>query len=111
MSFIRGGETITIKRRSEQSLDDHGNPTYSSRNITIRDALIAIGGTSEPINPERDAIDATLTLYMPPGTKIEDGDRFIVRGTEWIKDGSAIEWVSPFPMETGVIVQVRKRRG
>ena len=111
MGFIRGGETITIKRRSEQSLDDHGNPVYGFRTITVRDALIAIGGTSEPINPERDAIDATLTLYMPLGTKVEDGDRFIVRGTEWIKDGAAVEWVSPFPMETGVVVQVRRRNG
>lgn len=111
MSFIRGGETITIKRRSETSLDDHGNPSYSFTTITVKDALIAIGGTSEPVNPERDAVDATLTLYMPFGTVIQEGDRFIVRGTEWIKDGTAMTWVSPFPMETGVVVQVRRRNG
>lgn len=111
MSFIRGGETITIKRRSETSTDAHGNPTHSFTQITIRDALIGIGGTSEPIDPQRDAIDATLTLYLPQGTTILPGDRFIIRGTEWLKDGSAQEWVSPFPMETGVVVPVRRRVG
>lgn len=111
MGFIRGGETITIKRRSEASTDEHGNPTYSFASITIRDALIGIGGTSEPIDPQRDAVDATLTLYLPEGTQIRQGDRFMIRGTEWVKDGTAQEWTSPFPMEVGVVVPVRRRVG
>jgi hypothetical protein len=111
MGFIRGGETITIKRRSVASTDEHGNPTYSFTTLVVRDALIGIGGTSEPVDPERDAVDASLTLYLPEGTQVEQGDRFIVRGTEWVKDGSAQQWVSPFPMEVGVVVPVRRRVG
>lgn len=111
MSFIRGGETITIKRRSATSTDEHGNPVHSFTTVTVRDALIAIGGTSEPVDPARDAIDATLTLYLPQGTQILSGDRFTIRGTEWVKDGFAQEWVSPFPMEVGVVVPVRRRVG
>ncbi len=112
MSFIRGGETITIKRRSATATDDYGNPTYSEVTITVKNALIAIGGTSEPIDPARDAVNASLTIYLPNGTQVQDGDTFIIRGSKWVKDGSAMEWVSPFPAsEAGVVVPVRKTRG
>ena len=112
MSFIRGGETITIKRRSGNDRDEWGNKTFSVTTIVVKDALIAVGNTSEPIDPARDAIDATLTLYLPNGTVIQDGDRFMIRGSEWVKDGSAQQWVSPFPaFEAGVVVPVRRRNG
>jgi hypothetical protein len=112
MSFIRGGETITIRRRSVASTDDYGNPTYTTTNITIKDALIAVGGTSEPVDAERDAVDSSLTLYLPRDTVVQDGDVFIIRNSQWVKDGSAQQWVSPFVnFEAGVVVPVRKRVG
>jgi hypothetical protein len=112
MSFIRGGETITIKRRSVASTDDYGNPTYTTTNITIKDALIAIGGTSEPIDADRDAVDSSLTLYLPSDTVIQDGDVFVIRNSQWVKNGSSQQWVSPFiNFEAGVVVPVRKRVG
>ena len=112
MSFIRGGETITIRRRSAASTDDYGNPTYTTTTITVKDALIAVGGTSEPIDAERDAVDSRLTIYLPNGTVIEDGDVFIIRNSQWVKDGSAEQWVSPFTgFEGGTVLPVRKRIG
>lgn len=110
--FIRGGETITIKRRSANATDEYGNATFSRTTITVRDALIGVGGTSEPIDPARDAVDASLTIYLPNGTQVLDGDTFVIRGTEWVKNGAALEYVSPFPAtEAGVVVNVRRRRG
>lgn len=113
MSFIRGGESITIKRRSAASTDDYGNTTHTTTNITVKDALIGVGGTSEPIDASRDAVDAQVTLYLPNGTLIQDGDIFVIRGSQWVKDGSAMEWISPFGMgfEGGVVVPLRKRNG
>lgn len=112
MSFIRGGETITIRRRSATAVDAYGNPSYTTTTITVRDALIGINSTDAPVDPARDAVDAKVTLYLPNGTQVQDGDVFVVRGSEWLKDGSAEEWVSPFPnMETGVVVPLRRRRG
>ena len=112
MGFIRGGETITIKRRSQTSVDDYGNPTYTTSNITIKDALIAIGATSEPVDAERDANDAKVTLYLPAGTEIQDGDVFIVKNSQWQKDGEALDWVSPFyNFEAGVVVPLRRKSG
>jgi len=112
MSFIRGGETITIKRRSATSTDAHGNKTYSTTTITVKDALVAIGGTSEPIDVNRDAVDSNLTIYLPNGTVIQDGDVFTIRNSQWVKNGSGIDWVSPFSgFEAGVVVPLRKRNG
>ena len=110
--FIGGGEPITIKRRSKTSVDEYGNPTYSLTTIIVREALIALGGTSESNDPARTPTDAKVTLYLPNGTQILDGDRLIIRDTEWVKDGEAQEWNSPFPSSpAGVVVNVKRRRG
>lgn len=112
MSFIRGGETITIKRRSATATDDYGNATYSFTTIVVRDALIGIGHTSEPVDATRDAVDAKVTAYLPNGTRVEEGDIFIIRGSQWVKDGSPEEWQTPFNnLEVGVVVPLRRRRG
>lgn len=112
MSIVRGGETITIQRKVVDGEDAHGNKTSTTTNIKVREVLLAIGGTSEPVDPARDAEDATLTLYLPQGTRVEPGDVFVIRGSKWVKDGMAQEWVSPFPgLVAGVVVPVRKRRG
>jgi N-acyl-D-aspartate/D-glutamate deacylase len=112
MSFIRGGETITIKRRSVASTDDYGNPTYTTTTITVKDALVAIGATTEPIEASRDPIDAKLTIYLPNEVAIADGDVFVIRNTSWVKDGQGEEWVSPFVgLEGGRVIPVRRRVG
>jgi hypothetical protein len=112
MSFIRGGETIIVKRRSKAARDDYGNSTYTSTNITIKGVLVALQGGSEPVDAERDAVDSQITLYIPNGTPIQDGDVFIIRNTSWVKNGMVQNWVSPFAgLEGGVVVPVRKRDG
>jgi hypothetical protein len=112
MSFIRGGETITLRRRSKASTDDYGNPTYTTTTITIKDVLVALQVGSEPVDAERNAVDSQITLYIPNGTPIEDGDVFIIRNTSWVKNGMIQNWVSPFAgLDGGVVVPVRKRDG
>lgn len=110
--FIRGGETIVIKRRTLVGEDEYNLPEYTTANITVRDCLIAFGSTSEPVEVDREPIDASLTLYLPPGTVIEPGDVFHVRSTDFVKDGDGQEWISPFDgFPSGVVVKVRRRRG
>ena len=112
MSFIRGGETISIVRRSLAATDDYGNPTYTTSTITIKDALIAFGSTDAPIDAERDAQDAKLTIYLPAGNQIEPDDIFIIRSIEWVKAGIEQEWISPFTsFNSGIAIPVRKRIG
>lgn len=112
MSFIHGGEPIIIKRRTQSGEDAHGNPSYTVANVLVREALIAIGTTSESIDVGRDAVDAEVTLYLPNGTVVLEGDKFLIRDTLWEKAGTPQEWVSPFPGgEGGVVVPLRRRRG
>mgnify|MGYP000170277413 CR=1 FL=1 len=109
--IIRGDEPIVIIRRSQDGTDDYGNPTYDKTEILIRDGLFSLGSSSEPTDVERDALDASLTLYLPEGTLIQDGDEFEIRNTVWVKDGSAQTWPSPVGLSTPVVVNVRRRVG
>lgn len=112
MSFIRGGETISIKRRSATGTDDYGNPVYTFTNITIKDALLAIGGSDAPISTERDAIDAKISIYLPLSANVQDDDVFTIRGSEWVQDGTSEKWIPPFTgLEGGQMIPVRQRRG
>lgn len=111
MSFFRGNETVIIKRRSAASTDDYGNATHTFTTITVKDCFLGFGGGSEPVDANRDPVDTKVTLYFPNGTRIEEGDRFTVRGTEFVKDGSPEAWENPFGLDAGVVVQVRKRNG
>lgn len=111
MSFFRGSETVVIKRRSPNSVDAHGNKTYTLTTITVTDCMVGFGSTNETDTAERTAIDQSLTIYMPNGTVVEPGDKFLIRGVEFVKDGNAQEWIPPFDFNVGVVVQVRKRNG
>lgn len=112
MSFIRGGETITIVRRSKASTDDYGNPTYVTTSVTVKDALIAFGATDEPVDAGRNAIDNAITVYLPTGTEIQEGDRFVIRSTQWVKDGDPQELTNPFTnFDGGIVIRLRKRIG
>ena len=109
--IIRGDEPIFIIRRTEDGVDKYGNPTYTTQEILIRDALFAFGATMEPVNVERNPIDAKLTLYLPHGTLIEEGDLFEIRETLWEKDGDPAAYPTIDGFEVGVVVNVRRRRG
>lgn len=113
MSFIRGGETISIKRRRETgAFDDHGLPIVEVNTRTIRDACIAFGATDEPATVDGNPENLGLTVYLPPESVIEPGDIFVIRNTEFVKDGVPAEWVSPFDgFPVGVVVQLRRKRG
>lgn len=111
MSFFRGNETVVIKRRSAASVDAYGNTTHTTTTITVKGCFLGFGGSTEPIDANRDPVDVSLTLYFPNGTRIEEGDRFTVRGTEFVKDGHAQDWENPFGLDAGVVVPVRKRNG
>lgn len=110
--IIRGSETVVIKRITDTGeVDKYNMPITTQTLTTVRNCLIAFNATNEEVNVSRNPEDAQLTIYMPPGTVIQDGDIFNLRNTDFVKDGMPAEWVSPFPMTTGVVVIVRKRHG
>lgn len=99
------GELVEIVRRSQTSTDSYGLPVYEQVSIPVQGVLVAPGGSSEPVLTGADPVDGAFTLYFPTGTVIEPLDRFIVRGSEWVKDGTADDW------GVGVVVKVRQRNG
>lgn len=113
MSFFRGNETVTIRRRVETGTDAYGNATYTTTETQVKYVFLGFQTVSnaEPIDPMRNAVDGQIVLYFPRGTVIEDGDTFIVRNTEWEKDGKSMAWENPFNLPTGVVVPIRKRDG
>lgn len=111
MVFYNGGETVTIKRRSESGTDQYGNKTYTLTTIAITNVYIGFGATGEPNEVDRDPIDAKLTLYFPNGTTIEESDKFTIRGEDWEKDGQYQDYKPPFDFNAGVVVPVKKRNG
>lgn len=111
--IIQGDEPIIIIRKSSTgSVDDYGNPVKTTEQILVRHALFAYNGSHEPVEIDRDPVDAKLTLYLPAGTEIRDGDIFEIRDTQWVKDGDAQDWPQLWPgFIPDVVVNVRRRRG
>ena len=84
-------ESITQVRQSSSATDSHGLPVWVETNIEIFGIVAA--RTSGSVT-EADAITITqgLTLYLPSGTDVQDGDKFIVRGKRYVIDGEAFDW-------------------
>lgn len=110
--IIRGSETVTLKRFIDSGeVDKYNTPIMTETTITVKNCLIAFGSTNETNEVSRNPIDATLTVYMPKGTAINDDDIVIIRQTEFQKDGIPMDWVSPFPIKTGIVLNLRRRHG
>lgn len=111
MSIFEGGEVIVIHRSSSESVDAYGNPEPGEATlISVSNVLVSFETTSEGVEVARDPQDAKLTLYMPTGTVIEESDLFEVRGSMWLKDGIAKNWLAS-GFDAGVVVHVRQRLG
>jgi hypothetical protein len=111
--IVRNDEPIIIHRRIESGTDSYGNVTYDIAQMLIRDGLFAFDNDGqEPVEISGDPVKASLTLYLPPKTVIQDGDQFEIRETMWVKDGNQKGWQQLWPgFSPGVVVKVRQVRG
>ena len=105
------GETVTIIRRTLGAVDDYGNPTFTTSQISLPGCLVAWGSTNEPVSADSTPIDSQMTLYAPAGTVIEPEDVFLIRGVEYVKDGQPQGWVSMLNVSKGVVLPLRRRDG
>lgn len=104
-------QTIQIVREHNSVIDAHGNPVYSTNTVTLNNVLVAFGDTGEPADANRSPLDSRVTLYMPAGSEILDGDQFIIDGEHYLKDGIAQNWQSVTNNPVGVVVYLRRRDG
>jgi hypothetical protein len=84
-------ESITQIQRSSSGTDSHGLPVWVETRITLH-AIVA--ARSSGLTTEADAFTITqgITLYLPTGTQILDGDKFEVRGKVYVIDGEPFDW-------------------
>lgn len=111
--IIRGDEPIFIIRKTlTGDVDQYGNETATTTEILIRDALFAFDNSSDSNEVNRNPKEARLTLYLPHGTEVRDGDLFEIRETLWVQDGTADDWtIASNNFEVGVVISVRRHRG
>jgi hypothetical protein len=103
-------ELVTVTRSIVDVDDDYGNPTFTTSTFTVA-CLVGFGSTSEPALADANPVSSQMTLYMPAGTVIIDGDIFGIRGDLYVKDGTARAWASASGIPKGVVVAVRRHDG
>jgi hypothetical protein len=103
-------ESVTVTRSVLDVVDDYGNPTYETSTFTVQ-CLVGFGSTDEAVSAETNSVSSQVTLYMPTGTVIIDGDIFGIRGDSYVKDGIAQAWASASGIPKGVVVAVRSHDG
>jgi hypothetical protein len=101
-------EDITQIRVSSTSVDEYGQPVYDEEEIPLKAIVSARTGTTN-FDPDAITIIDGLTLYLPPGTVIEDNDKFVVRGRRYEINGEAFDWRSGLgSWNPGVVVNLQK---
>ena len=83
--------------------------TSSSRNEAC---AVSPGGSTEPTQVARDAIDSDFDLIFDHNPGVTHADRVVVRGLTCEVDGRPFSYRSPFTgWEPGTLVRVKVREG
>jgi hypothetical protein len=108
--MFKGTETVTVIGRSAGTVNAYGIPEQIIVSYNIADCLVEYDSTSEPVLATENPVVQTATVYIPLPALVDEFDEFDIRGERWVKDGSVMQWESPFgrPVEF-LIVKVRRR--
>ena len=99
--------TVTIDGYGDEHLD-WSNPTIT----VIPNVAVALSTSDEDTRPERDLVESDYTLFLPPGTNVGSGEKFIVRGDECEVVGVPFDWRHPMTgWRPGVVARVRRISG
>lgn len=109
--MIEGTESVTIIRQDSSTLDAYGNLSFSTFEVVVDGVLIAYNTSSEPVDINRDPVSAMVTLYLPFGTEIFDGDIFEIAGELWVKNGDPATWPVVNGLVPGVTIGLRRHLG
>lgn len=110
------GETVT-RLRARALVDPYSNEPEDA-DWSTPDALdipgcaVAPGGSAEPTQDARGAVDSDFDLIFKQTPDITASDRVVVRGLTCQVDGRPIQWRSPFTgWEAGWVVRASVREG
>lgn len=97
------GEPVTLVQRAlSPTPDEYGNDVWVDTNVVLPRCAVAPRSSSELVQSQ-DMVIVGLTVYLPPGTKVQPTDRMIIRGATYEVDGTAEEFYSPLTGSTGVV--------
>jgi len=84
-------ETITRVRRSSSGTDSYGQPVYTTTTSTV-EAIVSARVSGTNFDADQIVITDGLTVYLPTGYDVEDGDKFVIRTKTYEVDGEAFDW-------------------
>lgn len=109
------GETVQVLTAGTVTDPYSGEPTQDWDTATERDVervAVGDGGTFEPAQDARNALEADYDLILPTGDPITRFDRVRVRGDVCDVVGKPFLWHSPFTgWEPGIVVHVKLSEG
>jgi hypothetical protein len=80
--------------------------------LAIPGCAVADGGSLEPLQDARNAVDSDFDVLAPYGSDVLAGDRVVIRGLTCEVVGRPFDWRSPFTgWEPGTVVRATIREG
>lgn len=109
------GETVDVLTAgtvtdpySGDTTEDWDNPT----SVPVEGCGVAAGGSLEPLQDARNAVESDFDVIMPPGTPVTSHNRLVMRGLTCDVVGRPFDWRNPFTgWAPGLFVQAKIREG
>lgn len=109
------GETVTVQTPGTVTDPYSGEPTTSWDTFTEFDVDgcgVADGGSLEPLQDARNAVDSDFDVIMPPDAEVSAQNRLVIRGLVCEISGRPFAWRNPFTgWEPGILVRAKIREG
>ena len=85
---------------------------WTPSEVVVEGVAVAPGGSTEPLEVGRNAVDSDFDLFMPADAVVTHDNRVVVRGLTCDVVGRPFRWSSPFTGWTpGLVVQCKIREG
>lgn len=110
------GETVTRQRATAvtdpYSTESTGLDWTTPAEEDIDNCGVADGGSLEPVEAARNAVDSDFDVILPAGSDVTAQDRLVIRGLVCEVAGRPFDWVSPFSgWAPGMIARAKIRKG
>jgi hypothetical protein len=110
------GETVTRQRGVAATDPYSGTSTgldwTTPTTLAIAHCGVADGGSLEPAEAARNAVDSDFDVILPAGSDVTAADRLVIRGLVCDVAGRPFDWANPFTgWQPGMIARAKIREG
>lgn len=110
------GETVTVLTagfdEDPYSGDLEQSWEWSPSEVEVANVGVASGGSTEPLEAGRNAVDSDFDLFFPADAEVSSDNRVVVRGLTCDVVGRPFLWRNPFTGWTpGLVVNAKIREG